>query len=314
MQVLLLGGHGKVALHLTPLLLKRAWNVTSVVRNPDHEKEILELGKGLKGKINVLISSLDDIKSANDAQKVLDATTPDYVVWAAGTLLPPSLPAISPPLPPLDPKPSLPSPVTNTYETIAHPHTNNVGAGGKGGAARTVAIDQEAAKHFITASFATPSVSKFLLISWLGSRRVQPSWIDDEGWKKILATKNEILPAYAAAKLVADEYQTALAAKRKRDPATADKPFQSISLRPGTLTDEPATRKVGLGKQGPGKVTREDVAIVADQLLARADTEGWYDLINGDLEVEKAVEKAATEKLDAVEFEDVDAMIKEFFP
>lgn len=84
MQVLLLGGHGKVALHLTPLLLKRAWNVTSVVRNPDHESEILALGKGLKGKLNVLISSLEDVKSAGDAQKIIDTVSPDYVVWSAG--------------------------------------------------------------------------------------------------------------------------------------------------------------------------------------------------------------------------------------
>jgi dTDP-4-dehydrorhamnose reductase len=84
MQVLLLGGHGKVALHLTPLLLKRAWNVTSVVRNPDHESEILALGKGLKGNLNVLVSSLEDVKSASDAQKVIDTVTPDYVVWSAG--------------------------------------------------------------------------------------------------------------------------------------------------------------------------------------------------------------------------------------
>ena len=153
-----------------------------------------------------------------------------------------------------------------------------------------------------------------MLISWLGSRRVQPSWIDDQGWKEVLATKNERLPTYAAAKLEADEYQIALAAKRKLDPATAGKPFQSISLRPGTLTDEPATRKVALGKQGPGKVTREDVAIVTDQLLARADTEGCYDLINGDVDVEKAVETVATEKIDAIEGEDVDAIVKRFFP
>jgi nucleoside-diphosphate-sugar epimerase len=84
MQVLLLGGHGKVALHLTPLLLKRAWNVTSVVRNPDHESEILALGKGLKGNLNVLISSLEHVKSAGDAQKIIDTVSPDYVVWSAG--------------------------------------------------------------------------------------------------------------------------------------------------------------------------------------------------------------------------------------
>lgn len=88
MQVLLLGGHGKVALHMTPLLLNRAWNVTSVVRNPDHESEILALGKGLKGKLDVLVASLEDVKSASDARKILDSVTPDYVVWSAGKLVP----------------------------------------------------------------------------------------------------------------------------------------------------------------------------------------------------------------------------------
>lgn len=84
MQVLLLGGHGKVALHLTPLLLKRAWNVTSVIRNPAHESEILELGKGLSGNLKVLVSSLEDVKSAADAQSILEKVSPDYVVWSAG--------------------------------------------------------------------------------------------------------------------------------------------------------------------------------------------------------------------------------------
>lgn len=93
MQVLLLGGHGKVALYLTPLLLNRAWNVTSVVRNPDHEKEILALGKGRKGNVNVLISSLADVKSAADAQQILNTVKPDYVVWSAGTLPLLTLPA-----------------------------------------------------------------------------------------------------------------------------------------------------------------------------------------------------------------------------
>lgn len=88
MQVLLLGGHGKIALHLTPLLLNRAWNVTSVVRNPAHESEILALGKGRKGNLNVLVSSLEDVKTVSDAQKILDTVTPDYVVWSAGTLVP----------------------------------------------------------------------------------------------------------------------------------------------------------------------------------------------------------------------------------
>lgn len=87
MQVLLLGGHGKVALHLTPLLLSRGWNVTSVIRNPEHENEILALGKGQKGKLDVLISSLDDVKSVEDARGLVDRVRPECVVWAAGMFI-----------------------------------------------------------------------------------------------------------------------------------------------------------------------------------------------------------------------------------
>ncbi|KAB8254524.1 NAD(P)-binding protein [Aspergillus pseudonomiae] len=269
MQVLLLGGHGKIALHLTPLLLNRGWNVTSVIRNPDHENEILARGKGTKGKLNVLLSSLDDIKSDEDAKKIIDTVSPDYVVWSAG-------------------------------------------AGGKGGPERTFAIDERAAKHFISASFASPRVTKFLLVSWLGSRRVRPSWMSDEGWEAIQNVFYNVLPAYAKAKLEADEYLTAFAARRKQSQSS---PFQAICLRPGTLTDEPATGKVQFGKtEGRGNVTREDVAIVADRLLARSDTNGWYDLINGDEPIDDAVERAVREKVDVVEGEDVDAMVKRFFP
>ncbi|KAE8148033.1 NAD(P)-binding protein [Aspergillus avenaceus] len=266
MQVLLLGGHGKVALHLTPLLLNRGWNVTSVIRNAEHESEILERGKGAKGSLKVLLSSLDDVKSEGDARKILDAVEPDYVVWSAG-------------------------------------------AGGKGGPERTYAIDERAAKHFISASFASPRVTKFLLVSWIGSRRVKPSWMSEEGWESLQNVFYNVLPAYAKAKLEADEYLTALAERRK-----SQGPFQAICLRPGVLTDGPATGRVSLGKtEGRGEVTREDVAIVADRLLAREDTRGWYDLLNGEEAVDEAVDRVVREKVDVVEGEDVGAMVKRFF-
>lgn len=83
-KVLLIGGHGKIALHLTPLLLSKSWNVTSVIRNPDHEAEISKLGEGRPGKINVLVDSLDDISSDSDAKRVLDKVDPDIVIWSAG--------------------------------------------------------------------------------------------------------------------------------------------------------------------------------------------------------------------------------------
>lgn len=84
-RVLVLGGHGKIALYLQPKLLAKNWHVTSVIRNPEHEKEILALGKNQPGQIDVLIDSLDDVQEASQAQSVLDKVKPNIVVWSAGT-------------------------------------------------------------------------------------------------------------------------------------------------------------------------------------------------------------------------------------
>lgn len=168
----------------------------------------------------------------------------------------------------------------------------------------------------MTASFASTKVSKFLMVSYLGSRQKQPTWMPDDQWAGVVKTNTEVLPTYAKAKQEADEYLTALAAQQKRDPEASKRHFQAINLRPGILKDDPATRKVELGitPKGRGSVTREDVAIVADQLLARDDTEGWLDLVNGEEGVEEAVERVARDKVDAVVGEDVDGMVKRFFP
>lgn len=151
------------------------------------------------------------------------------------------------------------------------------------------------------------------MVSYLGSRRNKPIWMSDDDWAALMHVNTEALPTYVKAKLEADEYMTALVAKRKTDPSA--RPLQAINLRPGFLIDAPATRKVQLGRTaGRGSVTREDVAIVADQLLVSADAEGWIDLINGDVPVEVAVEKVGKEKNDAVEGEDVEGMVRRFFP
>jgi NAD(P)H-binding len=187
-----------------------------------------------------------------------------------------------------------------------------IGAGGKGGAARTYAIDQDAAKHFISSAFATPSVTKFLLISHMGSRQTQAPWIPDAAWQRTQKLWSSILPDYCRAKWDADQLQTALAAVVKRD--QPDRKFQSINLRPGLLTDEPATQKVELGRVSAveGAVSREDVAIVADRVLARDDTEGWIDLLGGTEAVDEAVERVGKGKIDSLGGEDVQGMIKKF--
>jgi hypothetical protein len=83
-RILLLGGHGKVSLFMTPKLVSRSWHVTSVIRNPEQTAAILEAGKGGPGKVDVLIESLEDVKSDADAQRILDKVKPDWVVWSAG--------------------------------------------------------------------------------------------------------------------------------------------------------------------------------------------------------------------------------------
>ncbi|KAK5071543.1 hypothetical protein LTR51_006024 [Lithohypha guttulata] len=259
-KVLLLGGHGKVALHLTPLLLSKSWNVTSVVRNPDHESEILKLGEDKPGKVNVLVESLDDVDSIDRANSVLDKVSPDIVVFSAG-------------------------------------------AGGKGGPARTKAIDEVAAKHYISASLARPEVKKFLMVSYIASRHGRPPWWNDDDQEAANHVNTKILPAYFAAKVEADEHFAAAAKKRNNRDAT----FQAINLRPGTLKDDPSDGKVALGKTGArGDVSRESVARVAAALLERDDTRGWYDLLNGDEPIDQAVARLAKEGWDGIQGEDLE--------
>lgn len=84
-RVLLLGGHGKISLLLTKILVQEAgWHISSVVRNPSQKEEILELGKDQKGSIDVLVESLDDVKSDDQAREVVKKANPNYVVWSAG--------------------------------------------------------------------------------------------------------------------------------------------------------------------------------------------------------------------------------------
>lgn len=258
-KVLIIGGHGKVALQLTPLLLGKSWTVTSLIRNPDHEAEIAALGKGKPGKVEFAFDSLDEVTSVSHAESVLKRVDPTIVVWSAG-------------------------------------------AGGKGGPERTKQVDEIAAKHYISAAIARPNVKKFLMVSYVSSRRAKPSWWDDEDWKAAEHVNQKVLPAYFQAKVEADEHLAALSKKRNEtDPA-----FQGINLRPGTLKDKPCTGRVSLGKtKARGEVSRETVAKVASALLDRDDVRGWWDLLEGDEEIEVAVERLAKENWDGIEGEDL---------
>jgi len=245
---------------MTPKLLSRSWNVVSVIRNTDQKNDILEAGKNGPGKVEVLVESLEDVKSDADAKKILEKTKPNWVVWSAG-------------------------------------------AGGKGGPSRTNAIDKVSCIHFIRASLSTPTITKFLLVSALSSRRGKAPWWDEENFKLAWRFNEEIAPAYYKAKLAADETLTVLGEEKKG--------FEYIILRPGMLIDEREAGKVSLGKtKARGSVTRGDVAEVAVRLLEKEGVRGWFDLLGGEEDVGAAVERVVKEGVNSVEGEDLEVMRK----
>ena len=258
-KVLLIGGHGKVALHLTPILLSKSWSVTSLIRNPAHEADIKAIAQNQPGNLDFAFDSLDEVKSVSHAEKVLERVDPDIVVWSAG-------------------------------------------AGGKGGAERTKQIDEVAAKYYISAAIAREKVKKFLMVSYIASRRGRPAWWNDEDAKAAEHVNTKVLPAYFAAKVEADEHLAALAHQRNQK----DKAFQAICLRPGTLKDRDCSGKVALGKTSArGEVSRETVAKVAAKLLERDDVRGWWDLLEGEDDMDAAIERLAKEGWDGIDGEDL---------
>lgn len=179
----------------------------------------------------------------------------------------------------------------------------DTGAGGKGGPERTLAIDRDACIHFIRSSLSTPSVSKFLLVSALSSRRGRAPWYDDESYKLMLKINEEVMPTYYKAKLAADEVLTVLG---------EEKGFQYIILRPGMLTDDKETGKVLIGKTpARGQVTRGDVAEVGARLLEAEGARGWFDLLGGDGDVAEEVKRVVSQGVNSMEGEDLAAMKKD---
>ena len=74
-NVIVLGGHGKVALRLAPMLVARGDDVTAVVRNPDHEPDVAATGaRPVVADLEALeVDGFVDLLRGHDA-----------VVWSAG--------------------------------------------------------------------------------------------------------------------------------------------------------------------------------------------------------------------------------------
>lgn len=74
-RILLIGGHGKIALLLAPLLVAAGDHVTSVIRNPDHEDDVAATGA---------VPLVADVERFDTDQLANLLSANDAVVWAAG--------------------------------------------------------------------------------------------------------------------------------------------------------------------------------------------------------------------------------------
>jgi hypothetical protein len=195
------------------------------------------------------------------------------------------------------------------YRTRPADTRETLGAGGKGGPGLTNAVDRDACIAFIRSAVATPSVSKFLLVSALSVRRGRASWFDDKGFARVSKMNNEVMPVYSKAKLAADETLTVLGEERIAREGGKAGGFRYIILRPGGLTLEEPTGRIELGRtRADTTVTRADVADVAARLLGVGGANGWFDLQNGDEDAQTAVERVVKEGINSMDGEDLEAM------
>lgn len=139
------------------------------------------------------------------------------------------------------------------------------GAGPGSGAARKDTVDRAAAVLFADAA-EEADVRRFLQVSAMGLARA-----DDPATEGVFA-------AYLRAKAAAEEDLTSRA-------------LEWTILRPGHLTDEPATGRVTLGPAvAPGSVSRDDVAAVLVALLDAPGTAGRVlELVGGDTPIDQAL-------------------------
>lgn len=159
---------------------------------------------------------------------------------------------------------------------------------------QTFAVDRDAATYFIRASAATPSITKFVMISFLGSRRADAPWWTADMKRQQQQMKESPLARYYEAKVAAD--QVLYEAGKKRGDG-----FAAICLRPGTLGETPVG-KVSLGKTdkyGGVKASRASVAHLTALLLENKEVKScWLDMLDGEEDPAAAVGRCVKEGVD----------------
>ena len=74
-RIAIIGGHGKVALHLSRILSGEGHDVTSFIRNPDHVADVTDTGAS---------AEVLDVENSTTAELAQAFKGHDAVVWSAG--------------------------------------------------------------------------------------------------------------------------------------------------------------------------------------------------------------------------------------
>lgn len=74
-KIAIIGGHGKIALHLARILSGQGHEVSSLIRNPDHEADVREAGG------TPVIADVENLSTENIADTIRGH---DALVWSAG--------------------------------------------------------------------------------------------------------------------------------------------------------------------------------------------------------------------------------------
>ncbi|KAM5355329.1 hypothetical protein ACJ41O_001975 [Fusarium nematophilum] len=242
------------------MLLKKSWTVTSLIRTEEQIEDLKKISEGLPGEHRIVVHDLEQVGSQEKAAAILEQVKPDSVVFSADE-----------------------QELVRTVIKIGY----------------VFRIDRDAAIAFLRASIATPSVSHFILVSYLGARRANAPWWtaeDWEGWKKVNTT---FLARYYEAKVAADE--ALFEEAKKRDGFTA------VSVRPGGLTEkEEGGVVMGQTKKARGMTTRATTARAAALLLEREGVKTrWLDVLDGEEDIETALERCVSEGTECAEGEPI---------
>lgn len=144
----------------------------------------------------------------------------------------------------------------------------SAGAGGKGGAEMTNAIDGRGLELAVAAA-QQAGVRRFLLVS--------------------------AFPESSRGKKVSDTFENYIEVKKRADAHLADSDLDWVILRPGRLLDSPGTQKVRAGYAIPyGEVTRDDVAAALLEIIERPQVNRVIiELTEGETPVGDAIQRFA---------------------